>query len=255
MPDLLSYLIRNCLHDPKGDHKTDVSTLELETKFDPLQLNFLKDKELLEKAPVPSFLRCSECGRSCTVSIIKVAGKYFLPCEQDSTRRVLEPLEVERWQLSLRKFCQFIATSLESSYIGKQTESGTELCLANGYSFKLFKKGFEWFLVIETVSMLATDLFFWKGNSYQLNRNKLNSALQGLSEYNKPQIKWTQVKLQELVDRKAAIQRSNPSSFLKELASEYGVSKQAIQKQLKKAEGQGLKPQTATPFQGLLKKQ
>jgi len=115
MPDLLAYLIENCLHDPKGDAKTDISTLELEKRFDSTQVTYLKAQGLLESAPVPTFLRCSECGHSCTAPIIRDSGRYFLFCEDYSSRRELEPEEVERWQLSLTGLGGFIAGRLTAN--------------------------------------------------------------------------------------------------------------------------------------------
>lgn len=42
MSDLLTYLIQNCLHDPKGDARIDISSKELEGKFEPSQIAYLK---------------------------------------------------------------------------------------------------------------------------------------------------------------------------------------------------------------------
>ena len=55
MSDLLTYLIQNCLHDPKGDARIDISSKELEGKFEPSQIAYLKDQGLLETAPASRF--------------------------------------------------------------------------------------------------------------------------------------------------------------------------------------------------------
>lgn len=49
MPDLLSFLIQNCLHDPRGDAKIDISSKELEENFEPAQVTYLKGQGLLER--------------------------------------------------------------------------------------------------------------------------------------------------------------------------------------------------------------
>lgn len=248
MPDLLSFLIQNCLHNPKGDAKIDISSKELEENFEPVQIAYLKGRGLLELAPVPAFLRCSECGRSCTVEVVRDSGRYFLFCEDYSSRRELEPKEIERWRLSLLGLGRFIADNLRSTFVNTPIDNGLEVCIQGGYEYFLEKEEANWLLKIGSVKIILSEVFTWKNQRYQLNSNKLKQVLEGLTPYRAPKIKWTNAKLQELVDRKAQILLSGERAFFKLLTTEYGCSKQALQKQLKKAEILGLQPQKANPL-------
>ena len=248
MPDLLSFLIQNCLHDPKGDAKIDISSKELEKNFELTQVTYLKAQGLLEPAPAPAFLRCSDCGCSCTIEVIRDSGRHFLFCEDYSSRRELEPKEIERWRLSLLGLGRFIADNLRSTFVNRPIDNGLEVCIQGGYEYFLEKEEANWLLKIESVKIILSEVFTWKNQRYQLNSNKLKQALEGLTPYRPPKIKWTNAKLQELVDRKTQIVLSGERAFFKVLATEYGCSKQALQKQLKKAENLGLQPRKANPL-------
>ena len=248
MPDLLSFLIQNCLHDPRGDAKIDISSKELEENFEPAQVTYLKGQGLLEPAPAPAFLRCSYCGRSCTVDVIRDSGRYILFCEDYSSPRELESKEIERWRLSLLGLGRFIADNLRSTFVNAPNENGIKICICGGYEYLLEKEKTNWILRIESARLLLPDLFSWKAKRYQINENKLKQALEGLVEYKVPKIKWTKARLQELVDRKTALQRSGERAFLKVLSTEYGISVTAIQNALNKAKEKGIKPQLANAF-------
>ena len=248
MSELLTYLIQNCFHDPKGDAQIDISSKELQGKFDSSQVAYLKDQGLLEAAPVPIFLRCSECGRSCTAEVIRDSGRYFIFCEDYSSRRLLEAEEIERWRLSLTGLGRFIADNLRSAFVNTPTDNGIKVCIRGGYEYFLEKEKTNWILRIESARILLSELFSWKAKRYQINSNKLKQSLEGLVEYKVPKTKWTKAKLQELVDRKTKLQMSGERAFLKVLASENGVSVTAIQNALNKAKEKGIKPQRANPF-------
>lgn len=248
MPDILSFLIQNCLHDPKGDAKIDISSKELEENFEPAQVTYLKAQGLLESAPEPIFLRCSDCGHSCTAPIIRDSGRYFLFCEDYSSRRLLEAKEIERWRLSLTGLGRFISDNLRSVFVGISTDNGLEICIRGGYEYFLEKEKTTWILRIESARILLSELFLWKAKRYQIDSNKLKQSLEEFVEYKAPKTKWTKAKLQELVDKKVALQRSGERAFLKILASEYRVSVTAIQNALNKAKEKEIKPQLASPF-------
>lgn len=248
MPEPLSYLIQNCLHDPRGDAKVDISSKELEENFEFSQVDYLKARGLLESVPAPSFLRCSECGRSCTAEVIRDSGRYFLFCEDQSSRRLLEPKELERWRLSLTGLGGFIAQQLKSAFRGNGVSDGIEVCMSNGLLYELRKNKAGWFLQIEDARVSLIDVFCWHRGNLLVNKNKISEALNNIKEYQPPRIKWTNAKLQELVNRKAELKLGGEKAFLQVLAKEYGCTKQALQKQLIKAEKKGITPERANPF-------
>ena len=108
MSDLLTYLIQNCLHDPKGDARIDISSKELEGKFEPSQIAYLKDQGLLETAPVPlsglgSFiadkLRCAFRGNPTENGIEICLNQGFLYCLNKTYGGWV--VQIENAQLSL----------------------------------------------------------------------------------------------------------------------------------------------------------
>ena len=237
MPDLLAYLIENCLHDPKGDAKTDISTLELEKRFDSTQVTYLKAQGLLESAPVPTFLRCSECGHSCTAPIIRDSGRYFLFCEDYSSRRELEPEEVERWQLSLTGLGGFIAGRLNSKYRGTPTEHGMEICLSHGYLHSLTKPRGGWVLQIENSQISLSDLLYWKKGQLLIKKQKLSEALAYVKEYKPPEKKWTDEKLLALLEEHASLKGKGEFAPTKTLAERHNLSESQIKRLLTQARG------------------
>lgn len=235
MPDLLSFLIQNCLHNPRGDAKIDISLKELEENFEPVQIAYLKGRGLLELSPVPAFLRCSECGRTCTVEVIRDSGRYFLFCEDYSSRRELEPKEIERWRLSLLGLGRFIADKLNSSFRGNPTENGIEICLNQGFLYCLNKTCRGWVIQIENAQLSAVNLFYWKKGQLLINKKKLSETLAGVKEYKPPEKKWTDEKLLALLEEHASLKGKGEFAPTKTLAERHKLSESQIKRLLTQA--------------------
>ena len=235
MSDLLTYLIQNCLHDPKGDARIDISSKELEGKFEPSQIAYLKDQGLLETAPVPTFLRCSECGRSCTAEVIRESGNYFLFCEDYSSRRLLNLKELERGRLSLSGLGSFIADKLRCAFRGNPTENGIEICLNQGFLYCLNKTYGGWVVQIENAQLSLVDLFYWRKGQLLINKKNLSETLAGVKEYKPPERKWTDVKLIDLLEEHAALKGRGEFAPTKILAKQHNLSESQIKRLLTQA--------------------
>lgn len=232
MNDLLIYLIQNCLHDPKGDSLIDISSKDLEEMFEPNQIAYLKDQGLLEAAPAPIFLRCSECGRSCTTEVIRDSGRYFIFCEDYSSRRLLEPEELERWRLSLLGLGRFIADKLHGVFRNNPTENGIEICLNQGFLYCLNKTNGGWVMQIENAQLSLVDLFYWRNGQLLINKKKLSETLAGVKEYKPPAKKWTDIKLIALLEEHAALKGSGEFAPTKILAERYKLTESQIKRLL-----------------------
>lgn len=235
MSDLLTYLIQNCLHDPKGDSRIDISSKDLEGKFESGQVAYLKDRGVLEAAPAPIFLRCSECGSSCTAEVIRDSGRYFIFCEDHSSRRLLEPDEVERCRVSLSGLGRFIAGQLHCAFRGNPTENGVEICLNQGFLYCLNKTVGGWVLQIENAQLSLGDLFYWRKDQLCINKKKLSETLAGVREYKSPEKKWTDVKLIALLEEHAALKGRGEFAPTKILAKQHNLSESQIKRLLAQA--------------------